>query len=105
MRFSIRAILCVAAIVAMLFAAARHCLGPIMPESVVQRIIIGMPKSEVRAILGVPKPSSTRGDWTYERFMNPGWLIVHFDANDNVESIDHEIAFQLRTRTVTPLVN
>lgn len=96
MRFSIRTMHCLSAIVAMLLFAAHHCLGPVIPNSTAHRIAIGTARSEVRAILGAPVPSSTEKVWTYERLMNPGWFVVYFDDAKNVEYLDHETALGMR---------
>lgn len=93
MRFSLRTLTIVTAIVALITAMGVNCLGPIRAYSSVARIHEGMPQSDVRRILGIPNGETSRDSWTYERFMNPGWLVVYFDGDGNVQYVDHEPVF------------
>ena len=92
-RFSLRALLVITAGVAWVLAAALNCLGPIRPHSTIARIQNGMTQSEVGQILGPPDGNTSSNSWSYERFMTPGWLVVHFDESGRVEDVDHEPPF------------
>lgn len=70
-----------------------NCLGPIRSPTMVAMIATGMNHTEVREILGAPTELGADNSWTYYRILNPGWLVIHFGANDRVEFVDHETVF------------
>ena len=91
--FSIRSLLVLIAVSAFGVMAAVHCLGPIVPGSTVAEIKTGASKQQVLDLLGAPNSPLSESAWCYERTMNPGWLVVHFDVNGDVEYVDHEQVF------------
>lgn len=93
MRFSLRALLIVSALVTLAIFGARHCLGPVIPCSTASRIHPGMSHRDVLTILGSPNDGMTDETWAYVRAMNPGWFVVNFDSSRNVSSVDHETVF------------
>ncbi|MEM6778945.1 MAG: outer membrane protein assembly factor BamE [Planctomycetota bacterium] len=93
MRFSIRALLLLMAVVASVIASAIHSLGPVVPHSDVARIVVGDTQQHVRDVLGDPSSNSLNSCWYYDRPMNPGWLTVGFDSLGHVSYVDHEHAF------------
>lgn len=93
MYFSIRTLLILTALIAFAILASKHCLGPVVPLSVAKRVRPGITRSEVIAILGLPNDGMTNQSWEYVRIFNPGWFVVHFDANGEVAYVDHETVF------------
>ena len=93
MRFSLRTLLVVTLLAALTVGSVVNCLGPIRPHSAVAKINEGMTQEDVRKILGTPNGKTSQESWSYERFMNPGWLVVYFDDAGCVQYVDHEPPF------------
>ena len=97
MRFSIRSLLILVAIFAGSTAAALfvlNCVGPIRPIEVVEKVLPGMPRAEVRELLGNPTNPSSTDSWVYSRTLNPGWLVIYFGEDERVQYVDHETVFR-----------
>ncbi len=93
MRFSLKTLLILTAIVAFVVFGARHCLGPVIPSSTASKIQPGMSHHEVLTILGLPNDGKTEESWHYVRAMNPGWFVVLFDSKRRVSYVDHETVY------------
>jgi hypothetical protein len=93
MRFSLRTTLTATSLLVLMFMAVINCLGPIRPYSVIAEIKQGITQFDVRKILGQSYGSRSQESWSYERFMNPDWLVVYFDDRGCVEYVDHEQPF------------
>jgi outer membrane protein assembly factor BamE (lipoprotein component of BamABCDE complex) len=93
MRFSLKHLLIITGIVAFTIFGLRHCFGPVVPPSTASKIQPGMTHHDVQTILGPPNDGMTDESWAYVRPLNPGWFVVHFDANRNVAYVDHETVF------------
>jgi hypothetical protein len=92
-RFTLRSILVVMALIAFAFGVGyrlRLALGPIKPNAALAKLRPGMGHSEVEAILGRPTRVDTYGNWVYEKPFNPGWLTINFDKQSKLTDYDHE---------------
>lgn len=94
-QFRLRTILLWVACASALLATSKGfydwVIGPVVPHSLTDQLVLGMTMSEVELLLG--KPTTKDGaDWIYERTGNPGWLVVLFDRHGRLVSIDNEYA-------------
>lgn len=95
-RFSLRtAFLLWTAAAFLCFAAfgVQWCLGPIVSQSTLGHLKVGMTTEEVERLLGPPDELGETGYWAYERALNPGWLTVTFNEEGRLVNYNHETAY------------
>jgi hypothetical protein len=95
-RFTLRKILIVTALVAIVFGSVpflQTALGPIRPDDVIAQLRPGMGEAEIETILGRPDEVDDYGKWVYEKPFNPGWLGIIFDEHRKLLYHDHEPVF------------
>jgi hypothetical protein len=95
-RFTLRKILVVTALVAIVFGAGQilqNAVEPIASEEVIAQLLPGMAEADVERLLGKPDRVDDNGDWVYEKPFNPGWLGIKFDEHRKLIYHDHEPVF------------
>lgn len=80
--------------------ALNRTIGCIFPSSLLNRLPAGSTVSLVEQVLGQPTFVIAEGNggtgscWRYERWPNPGYADVQFDARDRVKWINDESVFR-----------
>lgn len=67
--------------------------GPAINRRAFFKVRQGMPKADVRRILGTPTDGDGTEVWYYQRWGNFGWAEVHFDYSGRVVFTNDESVF------------